>query len=190
MEKRKISECINVRINIGNYQHIEITKYAEEEIEFSSVAERIQKEEALTDDLTQSLIRGMKSIPERLAKGVDQAIEVQASIRKAIPEWLANNPIPNIANTAKKNDIKAVADAKNNKEVAIAKIKEVDLKENDVVPSVTSVERDIVFETSVTSTSSNENELFDDATTTNEKTSVKKSDNEDLFGDDDIFGDK
>ena len=36
MVKRKIAECINLRVNVGNYQHIELTKYVEEEIEYSS----------------------------------------------------------------------------------------------------------------------------------------------------------
>jgi hypothetical protein len=183
MEKRKISECVNVRINIGNYQHIEITKYAEEEIEFSSASERIQKEEALTDDLTQSLIRSMKAIPERLAKGVDQAVEVQALIKKAIPEWLANSPVPNIANNAKKNEIKADADAKSNKDEAVARVKEVDLMENDVAPVPSQAPAHETNEKN----EAEANELFDDGAT---NTSVKKSDNDDLFGDDDIFGDK
>ena len=47
MSKKKIAETINVRINVGNYQHIELTKYAEEEIEYSSTEELQSKEDSL-----------------------------------------------------------------------------------------------------------------------------------------------
>ena len=63
MSTRKISECINIRINVGNYQHIELVKFAEEQIEFSTEAERIQKEDKLRDDLVASMTRSMKAIP-------------------------------------------------------------------------------------------------------------------------------
>ena len=116
MSKRKIAECLNVRINVGNYQHIEITKYAEEEIEYSSDSERIQKEQSLRDDLLTNLITSMKAIPERLNKGVAQAQEVEESIKKTIPEWLASGPVHNIANMAKAKVIQVAAEQKDNKD--------------------------------------------------------------------------
>lgn len=116
MSKRKIAECLNVRINVGNYQHIELTKYAEEEIEYSSDSERIQKEQALRDDLLTNLITSMKAIPERLNKGVAQAQEVEESIKRTIPEWLANGPVPNIANMAKAKELTVTAEQKANKD--------------------------------------------------------------------------
>lgn len=116
MTERKISECINVRINVGNYQHIELTKYAEESIEYSSAEERIKKEDQLRDELVSSLIRSMKAIPEKLGKGIEAAIEVEESIKKAIPEWLENGAVPNIANGAKKNYIKNASDQKAQKD--------------------------------------------------------------------------
>ena len=45
--KRKISECINLRINLGNYQHLELVKYGEEEIEYNNDEERINKDAQL-----------------------------------------------------------------------------------------------------------------------------------------------
>jgi hypothetical protein len=120
MSKRKISECINVRIAVGNYQHIEITKYAEEEIEFSSTKERVEKEDALRADVVENLIRSMKAIPERLGKGIENAIEVEEAIKKKIPEWLANDPIPNVANGALKINDKVVLKQKADKDKAIA----------------------------------------------------------------------
>lgn len=120
MAKRKIAECVNIRINVGNYQHIELTKYAEEEIDFESVAERVQKEDALREDLIVNMMRSMKAIPERLGKGIDQAVAVEEAIQKAIPAWLENGPVPNIANGAKEKVIQITAEQKNNKDSQVA----------------------------------------------------------------------
>ena len=125
MSQRKISECISVRINVGNYQHIELTKYAEESIEYSSEQERIDKENELTNDLISSLKRGMKSIPEKLGKGIEQAIEVEESICKSIPEWLENSAVPNIANGAEKKHIQVVSEQKQQKDEATSNLSEV-----------------------------------------------------------------
>jgi hypothetical protein len=133
MSQRKISECINVRINVGNYQHIELSKYAEETVEYSSKEELIQKEDSLRDDLIASVIRSMKAIPERLGKGVEAAIEVEESIKKAIPSWLENGAVPNIANLPKKKNLQDVAEQKNNKDEAVKNLAEVT---ETVVPEV------------------------------------------------------
>jgi hypothetical protein len=125
MSHRKISECINVRINVGNYQHIELTKYAEEAIDYSSDKERIAKEDQLRDDLMANLIRSMKAIPEKLGKGIEEAIEVEEAIKKAIPEWLENGPVPNIANTAEKKHIQNVSEQKSKKDKAEADAEEI-----------------------------------------------------------------
>ena len=119
--KRKIADCINIQINVGNYQHIAITKYAEEEIEYSSDQERKEKEDSLTASLVESVMRSMVSIPEKLKRGSSEAIEVEQSIRKAIPEWLTSNPVPNIAknvNGAKRESEKIVSKQKENKDNA------------------------------------------------------------------------
>lgn len=116
MSTRKISECINIRINVGNYQHIELVKYAEEQIDYANEAERIQKEDQLRDDLVASMTRSMKAIPEKLGKGVANAIEVEQSIKKAVPEWMAQGGVPNIANTAKKIEVRVSAEQKDKKD--------------------------------------------------------------------------
>ena len=113
MANRKISECINLRINVGNYQHIELTKYAEESIDYETDAERIAKEDQLRDELVDSLKRSMQAIPEKLGKGLEEAIEVEQAIQKAIPEWLENSPVPNLANNAEKKFIQDAAEQKN-----------------------------------------------------------------------------
>lgn len=128
MSTRKISECINIRINVGNYQHIELVKFAEEQIEFSTEAERIQKEDKLRDDLVAAMTRSMKAIPEKLGKGIDQAIEVEQSIKKAMPEWMAQGNVPNIANSAKKIELQKSADQKDAKDKAVAEASELDVK--------------------------------------------------------------
>lgn len=115
MTNRKIAECINVRINVGNYQHIEITKYAEEQIEYDSQDERIAKESELRDDLIDSLLVSMEKVAKKMNVGIEQAIEVQESISRAIPEWLKNNPIPNIANQASKGNKKIASEQKQSK---------------------------------------------------------------------------
>jgi len=102
MNKRKIAGCVNVRIRTGDFQHIEVVKYAEEEIEYSSKEELISKEDDLNNDLIECVLRSLKSTAERTGKGKAEAIEVEQRLSKVIPEWLANDPIPNIANGAKK----------------------------------------------------------------------------------------
>ena len=109
MSTRKIAQCINVRINVAQYEHIEFTKYGEEEIEFSSAEERVQKEDALREDLVASLMRDFREVPKQLGKGLAQALKVEETIKKVLPQWLSENPVPNIANTAQKADIKNTA---------------------------------------------------------------------------------
>ena len=137
-KKRKISECINVRINVGNFQHIEITKYAEEEIFYENDQERVEKEDELTNDLVVSIVRSMKSIPEKLGKGVSNAQDVEDAIVKAIPEWMDKKETPNIATTsnkAEKRHNEVQAEQKDNKDNAISKEKLdiLDVDEDDVV---------------------------------------------------------
>lgn len=116
--ERKISTCVNVRVNVGNYQHIEIAKYAEETIQYTSDADRINKEIQLTADIIQDLHRSMKQVSTDLGKGVSEAVQLTESIKKVIPDWIANSPAPNIANGGKKLEIKVNAEQKEVKEVA------------------------------------------------------------------------
>ena len=181
MSNRKISSCVNVRINVGNYQHIEFTQYAEEQIEFNSPDERIQKEDELFNELTQCIMRSLKSLPEKLGKGIDQAVEVQESIKKAIPAWLESNPVPNIANGAKKREIQATAEAKDNKDTIVKKNEEIKsekvlmVEAKDPVKVVQSEKKEIGVE-----------ELFDDVVTPISK-DKDQDEKDDLFGDDDLF---
>ena len=100
MSKRKIAACHNVRIVVAKYEHIDSTFYAEEEIEYESEEERIEKESKLNNDVVDFLIKSMRELPERLGKKTEAVQQVEQSIKKAIPEWLENDPVPNIANIA------------------------------------------------------------------------------------------
>jgi hypothetical protein len=131
MPQRKISECIDLRINVGNYQHIGLTKYAEETIEYTTEEERIAKEDQLRDELVESLKRSMKAIPERLGKGIEEAIEVEEAIKKAIPEWLESGAVPNIANKAEKKLIQNAAEQKAEKDAATENMSEVTAQNAD-----------------------------------------------------------
>lgn len=115
--ERKISTCVNVRVNVGNYQHIEIAKYAEETVQFSSESERLEKEAKLTSDIIQDLHKTMKQVASDLGKGTAEAAQVTEAIKKVIPEWIANSSVPNIANGGKKLEIKVNAEQKEIKDV-------------------------------------------------------------------------
>ena len=114
MESKKIAETINVRINIGNFQHIEISKYAEKEITYNDKQEMTDKEDALTQELLENIIRNMRTIPSRLGKKTEAVQDVEDKIQKAIPEWMINNEEPNLA---KKKNISGGAEVKANQEV-------------------------------------------------------------------------
>tara|TARA_R110000824_G_scaffold12226_7_gene53612 strand:- start:38787 stop:39413 length:627 start_codon:yes stop_codon:yes gene_type:complete len=139
MSERKIAECINIRVNVGNFQHIEFTKYAEEKIEYSNDAERVEKEESLRDDLVKSIISSLETLPAKLKKGQAEAVEVQEAIATAIPEWLAENPIPNIANSAEKKFIQSTAEQKSKKDVA-SKVDGLEVKAVKTEPVESTVE--------------------------------------------------
>jgi len=208
MAKRKIADCINVRINVGNYQHIELTKYAEEEIEYSTDLERTQKEESLRDDLVTSLIKSMKAIPERLNKGGQNAQEVEESIKKSIPAWLANGTVPNIANMAKKQEVQVTAEQKSNKDdYSKDSAKDMDVFEDPKpeskeemkqvlsiidskpdIPEIDKVDASDLFEEDKASVSAVVSEVKEVKEA--KKISIdKKSEFDDIF-DDDIFDDK
>lgn len=125
MKKRIISESINIRINVGNYQHIEIVKQAQEEISYKDESERISLENLLTNDLINSVVRSMREIPSRLGKGVAEAQELEEQISSSIPKWLNENP-PNIINETKKKLTKVSSDQKENKDKCVNEILDLD----------------------------------------------------------------
>jgi len=215
---RKISECVNVRINVGNYQHIELTKYAEEEVTYETKEELQTFENDLTTDLVNSLVRSMRSVPKQLGKGVENAQEVEEAIVTAIPEWLANSPLPNIANQAKKSNLKNAAEQKANKdnqsdvldvdevvttqeaetptevvtepEAAEPEVAEEDLFEEDESPAVSEAIEEVEQETTTVQVEEEES-TQPEATSTEETVEVSESTQSefDFFDDEDLFGD-
>lgn len=188
MSERKISECISIRINVGNYQHIELTKYAEEQIEYSTPKERMEKEDELRDDLVASIVRSMKAIPEKLGKGIEAAIEVEESIKKAIPEWMEKEAVPNLANTAKKKEIQNEAEQKEQKDKAEDNLSEV-LEEapSQKEKTKTTSESDLFEEDEMP-----EPKTVDGADDPIEDEKSKDADDgfgDDFFDDDDLFDD-
>ncbi len=121
---RKIAECVNLRINFGNFQHLEFVKYAEEEIEYTTDAERIEQEDKMRNTLVSNIIRTMEEIPVLLKKRanetkslvVDQNIadiqKIDEAVKSRMPDWLKNGDIPNIANQALKREIQVTAEQK------------------------------------------------------------------------------
>ena len=164
MTEKKIAECVSVRINVGNYQHIELTKYAEKTISYQNEKEMIQQEDQLTEELLTNLVRNMRLIPERLGKDTKAVVEVEESIAKTIPEWLKNGEVPNIANKAKDSFNRVVAEQKEQKDSQ-------DVLKNTDKKTVSSKEIDQVA-----------NEEIEEATP-----SPSATDDFGLFDDDDLF---
>ena len=160
MSTRKIAQCISVRVNVAQYEHIEFTKYCEEEIEFSSAEERVKKEDSLREDLVASLMRDFREVPKQLGKGLAQTLKVEEAIQKALPQWLSQNPIPNIANNSKKIDVKNTAKQYVEKVEAAPAVEVEVFEEKKVLPINASV---VVASGEAPSAEVLEKELFDDA---------------------------
>lgn len=97
MQEKKIATSVDLLINVGQYEHLQITKYAETKIEYESKEEMVKKEDQLTDELVADVIRTMRGLPEKLGKKTEAVSAIEEKIIKKIPGWLENNPIPNMA---------------------------------------------------------------------------------------------
>jgi hypothetical protein len=113
METMEISSGIVVRINLGNFQHIELIKSNKKVINYSDEADRIRQEDLMTSELVDCMKRDMSSIPSRLGKPDAPIAQVEESIKKVIPEWLAKSSVPNIADPVTKREIQVTAEQKN-----------------------------------------------------------------------------
>jgi len=111
MEEKKIATSVDVLINVGQFEHLQITKYAEKKITYENENEMIQKEDKLTDELIQDIIRTMRSMPDKLGKKTNAVVNIEEKIKKKIPTWLEEGSEPNIANLAKNNSEKSMAEA-------------------------------------------------------------------------------
>lgn len=116
MAEKKIGTCIKALVNVGNYQNIEIAKYAETTISYESESEMVEKENVQTQELLNSLKRDLQKTPEALCKYEDKIDSFKESVSKEMPKWLGAGAIPNIANSAKA--VKVTADSKRADDVA------------------------------------------------------------------------
>ena len=116
MAEKKIGTSIKALINVGNYQNIEIAKYSETTISYESEEEMVEKENAQTQELLDSLKRDLLKTPEELNKYEDKVEEFKGSVSKEMPKWLGEGAIPNVADSAK--SVKAKADDKKADELA------------------------------------------------------------------------
>lgn len=156
MEK-KIATSVNVRINVGNYQHIEITKCAEQNIAYESEKEMTAKEDKLTDSVVADILRTIRSIPDKLGKKTNAVEELEESVKKEIPRWLTEGGEPNLASgktsVAEKKHQDVISDKKaeidNKKKAASTDVEEVMSKEDSAKPQkeeAAKVEEDKVTE--------------------------------------------
>ena len=163
MTEKKIGTCVKVLVNVGNYQNIEIAKYAETTITYESQEEMVSQEDKQTKEVLESLKRDMKKTPEELGKYEDKIEAFNNLTAKKMPTWLGEGAIPNIANSAKK--VKEDAEAK------LGNIMDKSSKDIDdliIASSPVPAEKTKTIENTVTNKTNTE-ELND------------------LFGDDDLF---
>ena len=118
MEKKKIAETINIRINVGNYQHIEISKYGEKEIEYDSKEDMIKQEDQLTQELTENIIRNMRTLPGKLGKETNAVEEFEDRLSKTLPDFMKGSQEPNLA---KQKHVQTEGDEKSNSDKKEAK---------------------------------------------------------------------
>jgi len=186
MAEKRIAETLNVRINLGNFQHIELTKYAEKKIEYESNEEMQKKEDELTDELLSNTIRSMRRIPERLGKKTNAVAEVEERIIKEIPRWLEDEPEPNIANEAKEKHNSVVSKQKDNKEKEEVDDLENISKSSNKNESNLSNEEDKKDELPKKDISNDlDDDLFDDKEVAEKKAVSNDLNDDNLFNDDD-----
>lgn len=101
MEEKKIATSVEVLIRVADFESIRIAKYGEKKITYESPEEMVKKENELNAELVDDLVRNMRSLPEKLGKkSASPVTAIEDKIVRKIPEWLANNPVPNLAKDA------------------------------------------------------------------------------------------
>lgn len=182
MEEKKIATSVDILINIDRFEHLQVTKYAEKKITYESQEEMIRKEDQLTDELVQDVIRTINAIPakfsssptplspEKVDKIAATSNAIQDKISKKIPTWLTEGSDPNIANTASKISVK-------NGTEAYAK-KEDDKAEKESIKSASMAETELFL-------NGGSDEKPDEKPKEVEKPKAKLDMDDDLFSDED-----
>jgi len=172
MMEKKIATSVDVLINVAQWEHLQITKYAEKKITYENEEDMVKQEDQLTDELVKDIIRTMRSLPDKLGKKTNAVASIEEKIQKKIPTWLEEGAEPNIANTAKVNADKAVAKA--NAEAEQKKVKEETLK------SVAQADTDALF-------SEPEKASSEQPKDSDKDDNGRDLDDSDLFDDEDLF---
>ena len=162
MTEKKIGTCIKVLVNVGNYQNIEIAKYAENTINYETKDEMVEKENQQTQELLASLKRDLAKTPEELGKYEDKVEDFNRSVTNQMPKWLGEGVIPNIANRAKA--LKETSDAKNEEKINDKNnvVAEFDSLINDKEESPKSEPKDTKNEDNEDNLFGDDDDLFDD----------------------------
>ena len=65
MSKRKIAESLNIRIRTGDFQHIEMVKYAEEEIEYQDETQLNERIDHLNKKINTQMKKSVEYLQEK-----------------------------------------------------------------------------------------------------------------------------
>ena len=190
MEK-KTATSIEVLIKVAQYESILLSKYSEAKIEYESEEERVEKEDQLNDEVVADLIRTMRSLPDKLGKKTNAVAEIEEKIQKRIPEWLENNPEPNIANVTKRSHERA--DAKAHADAEEKKVQETNATVTDVDTDMADLFGDDGGENASEADVSEEKPEVSEETEkliepTKKEPESEKSDDDFLDNDEDLFG--
>jgi len=166
MEK-KIATSVDILVNIDRFEHLQVTKYAETKITYENEEEMIQKEDELTNQLINDVLRTIRVIPGKMGQNpllgqkMDAVTKIEEKISKKMPAWLEEGGVPNI-NTAKKKYQAAVASDYSKKEENIVNKTINDASTDDFLSGKTEkVEKVEKVEKKVEEKDSNDN-FFDD----------------------------
>ena len=176
IKEKKIATGIDILVNVDRFEHIQISKYGEAKIEYSSDQERKDLEDQLTAETLEDGFRSLKIVTDVLGgKTVEPCQAIVEKIRKKIPMWLEDGPEPNIANLPKTT---------NNKRLAGNSIKADEVKKEAEEIS------NLINEP--TESTLNDDDLFESKETKEEpvketpKTDIESNSNDEIdFGDDD-----
>jgi hypothetical protein len=183
MEEKKIATSVDILVNVDKFEHVQITKYSEKKISYSSKEDMIKQEDQLTAELVEDLLRTMRGIGPQVGGKVTTAVtKMEDKIQKKMPTWLEEGKEPNIANLAKVKAegsiAKANADIENNKALQQAKEEETNAFLSDKPKVVEAPKSEAKVEVEIKSEA---------------KVETKKDDilnleaDDDLFSDDDLF---
>jgi len=97
---KKIATSIDILINVGRFEHIQVTKHGEADIEFENDDQRIKLEDQLTTETIEDGSRSLQIIVDVLGGKMEMPMKsIADKISKRIPTWLEDKNVPNLADT-------------------------------------------------------------------------------------------